>query len=104
MLPLPFSLQLALGEGGEAMPRSAAVGHPSSPLTGQSMCLINQRHAIGKRAPRQRSADTLIHLTPSHNSLSALPDPGQPRAHSTVVMAVREKENLKERKQMMCAA
>lgn len=50
---------------------------PPAPLTGQSMCLISQRHALGKQALHQRSADTLIHLTSSHNSRSTLPDPGQ---------------------------
>lgn len=50
---------------------------PPAPLTGQSMCLINQRHALGKQALHQRSADTLIHLTSSHNSRSTLPDLGQ---------------------------
>lgn len=63
------------------MPWSAAAGHPSSPLTGQSMCLINQRHAIGKQALHRRSADTLIYLTSSHNSIPALPDLVKPHAY-----------------------
>lgn len=46
---------------------SALEGHPSSLLTAQSMCLINQRHSIGKQALHQRTADTKIHLTSSHN-------------------------------------
>lgn len=66
VLLLPLSLQLKLRGGGEVFGRSAAVGHPSCTLTGQSMCLINQGHTIGKQALHQRSADTLIqpHLQP----------------------------------------
>lgn len=40
---------------------ACCTGHPSSPPTDQSMWLISQRHAVGKLAVHQRSADTLNH-------------------------------------------
>lgn len=73
VLTSPFSqcclYVLASSQGSETVETwfpECCMGHPSSPLTDQSMWLINQRRAIGKQAVHQRSADTLIrpHLQP----------------------------------------
>lgn len=94
VLLLTFSLQLRLRDGGEVVPQNPAAGHPSSLLTGQSMCLINQRHAVVKQALHQRSADTLIHLSSRHNS--TLPELGQLSARSHLQSLLqRWKNNLK---------
>lgn len=66
-------------------------GHPSSLLTGQSMWLISQRHAIGRQTLYQRSADTSIHVISSHNPLSPLPRPGH---SSTLTVRADKKGNL----------
>lgn len=62
-----FHLLTSHNDSEKRSPTSAVERHPYGLLTGRSMCLINQRHSIGKQAPHQRIADTKIHLTSGHN-------------------------------------